>query len=163
MNGPTPELLAQIRLHRRRLAAVRATIESALANEIPRLGKTSVSALIAASLLENYYTCLETVFVRISQHFENRHRTKRWQRDLLERMNLEIEGVRVATVSDEALPLLLELLRFRHFKRYYFELEYDWDRMDFLIAKLRQVHPLVLRDLQRFERFLHTLNDPNPS
>ncbi len=163
MNAATAELLAQVRLHRRRLDQVRDALESALADEIPRLGRTPVSALIAASLLENYYTCLETAFVRISQHFENRLRPERWHRDLLERMNLEIEGVRVAAVSDEALPLLLELLRFRHFKRYYFEMEYDWDRMDFLIAKLHQVHPLVLRDLQRFERFLHTLHDPDPS
>ena len=58
-------------------------------------------------------------------------------------MTLEIQDVRAAAVSEEALPALSELLRFRHFKRYYFELEYDWDRLDFLVAKLRQAHPLV--------------------
>ncbi len=161
MNAPVDELRAQVRLHRRRLEAVHEALENALGDEIPRLGRTSVSALIVASLLENYYTCLETILLRISQHFENRLRPNRWHRDLVERMNLEIEGVRAAVVSDAALPPLLELLRFRHFKRCYFEMEYDWDRMDFLIAKLRQVHPLVFRDLARFERFLDALDPPN--
>ena len=53
---------------------------------------------------------------------------------------------------------LSELLRFRHFKRYYFKLEYDWDRLDFLIAKLRQAHPLVVRDLERFGRFMGAMD-----
>lgn len=53
---------------------------------------------------------------------------------------------------------LSELLRFPHFKRYYFELEYDWERLDFLVSKLRQAHPLVMRDLERFRRFLSALD-----
>ena len=162
MNAPTDELLTQIRLHRDRLEAVHEALESALGNEIQRLGRTSVSALVVAGLLDNYYTCTETVLLRISQHFENRLSADRWHRDLLERMNLEIEGVRAAVVSDAALAPLLELLRFRHFKRYYFEMEYDWDRMDFLITKLRQAHPLVQRDLERFEEFLRALERPHP-
>ena len=73
-------------------------------------------------------------------------------------MTLEVEGVRAAAVSEEAFSPLFELLKFRHFKRYYFELEHDWDRLDFLVAKLRQVHPLVTRDLERFVRFARELN-----
>ena len=75
-------------------------------------------------------------------------------------MTLEIEGVRAAALSGAAFPPLLELLRFRHFKRYYFELEYDWDRLDFLVAKVREAHPLVTRDLERFGRFMHGLDPP---
>ena len=75
-------------------------------------------------------------------------------------MTLEIEGVRVAAVSAAAFSPLFELLKFRHFKRYYFEPEYDWDRLDFLVAKLRQAHPLVMEDLTRFDRFAHAVDDP---
>lgn len=39
---------------------------------IAQLGRTPVSALIVAGLLENCCTCLETIFVRILQSFENR-------------------------------------------------------------------------------------------
>lgn len=62
--------------------------------------------------------------------------------------------MRVAAVSEAAFSPLFELLKFRHFKRYYFELECDWDRLDFLVIKLRQVHPLVMRDIARFLRFV---------
>ena len=158
MNAAIRELTALVELHRRRLEAVHTTLERALTDEITRLGKTPVSALIIAGLLENYYTCLETIFVRISQHFENRLGSDRWHRDLLEKMTLEIEGVRVAAVSEAAFPPLLQLLQFRHFKHYYFELEYDWDRLDFLVGKLRQAQPLVTRDLQRFGRFMSALD-----
>ena len=74
-------------------------------------------------------------------------------------MTLEIEGVRVAAVSEAAYPPLFELLKFRHFKRYYFELEYDWDRLDYLVAKVRQAHPLVMEDLTRFARFARAVDE----
>ena len=159
MNEATRELVALIRVHRQRLEAVRGSIESALEDEIARLGKTPMSALIVAGLLENYYTCLETIFQRISQYFDNNLDPERWHSDLLQKMTLEIDGVRVAAVSQAAFSPLFELLKFRHFKRYYFELEYDWDRLDFLVAKLAQAHPLVLHDLQRFERFMSALQE----
>ena len=158
MNAAIRELTALVDLQRRRLEAVHTTLERALTDEITRLGKTPVSALIIAGLLENYYTCLETIFLRISQHFENRLGSDRWHTDLLQKMTLEIKGVRVAAVSEAAFPPLLQLLQFRHFKRNYFELEYDWDRLDFLVGKLRQAQPLVTRDLQRFGRFMSALD-----
>jgi len=160
MSEGIPELLAQIRAHRRRLEAVYRSMESALDDEIAQLGRTPISALIVAGLLENYYTGLETIFLRISQHFENRLDPARWHNDLLQKMTLEIEDVRVAAVSEAAFSPLFELLKFRHFKRYYFELEYDWDRLDFLVSKLRGVHPLVTRDLERFVRFARELSQP---
>ena len=158
MSEEIPELVALIRTHRRRLEAVYRSMESALDGEIVQLGKTPMSALIVAGLLENYYTCLETIYLRISQSFENKLDPARWHNDLLQKMALEIEGVRTAAVSEETFSPLFELLKFRHFKRYYFELEYDWDRLDFLVTKLRQAHPLVTRDLERFVRFACALD-----
>ena len=160
MSEGIPELLAQIRAHRRRLEAVYRSMESALDDEIAQLGRTPISALIVAGLLENYYTCLETIYLRISQSFENKLEAARWHNDLLQKMTLEIEDVRTAAVSDETFSPLFELLKFRQLKRYYFELEYDWDRLDYLVTKLRQAHPLVTRDLERFVRFAAALDRP---
>jgi hypothetical protein len=42
-------------------------------------------------------------------------------------------------------------MRFRHFKRYYLEFDYDWDRLQFLRRKLEQVRPRVRQDLNAFE------------
>jgi len=115
------ELVALIRAHLPRLEAVYRSVGSALDNEIAALGRTSISALIIAGLLENYYTCLETICLRISQSFENRLDPARWHHDLLQKMTLEIEGVRTAAISEAAFSPLFELLKFRHFERYYFD------------------------------------------
>ena len=72
-------------------------------------------------------------------------------------MTLNIEGIRAAAVSQESFPAQFELLKFRHFKRYYFDLEYHWDRLDFLLLKLRKVHPLVGQDLERFVQFMEAI------
>jgi hypothetical protein len=132
-------------------------LEQALELDIPKIGRTNRSALLVAGLLENYYTCLETAFVRIAQAFENNLTPGRWHRDLLEKMTLHLEGIRVPAVSRENLPNLLELMKFRHFRRYYFEIEYNWKKIDFLVDLLRTTHPLVERDLGVFIDFLEQL------
>ncbi len=43
-----------------------------------------------------------------------------WHRPLLEKMALEIEDVRPKVIGDAAYHGLLELLKYRHFARYYF-------------------------------------------
>jgi hypothetical protein len=72
-------------------------------------------------------------------------------------MTIDIEGIRRTAVSEESYPRLLELLEFRHFRRYYFEIEYDWDRLEFLTKKFNEVHPLVKNDLERFIGFLKAI------
>jgi hypothetical protein len=49
---------------------------------------------------------------------------------------------------------VVELRRFRHFTRYYYELDYDWARLDYLSDVYRRTIPLVRRDLARFRAFL---------
>jgi len=133
------------------------SLQAALDRDLTLLGRTQNAALIVVGLLENYCTCLETAFLRISQFFENTLDPERWHTDLLEKMTLHIEGVRVPAVSQANYPHLLELLKFRHFRRYYFELEYDWDRLDFLVKKMKQAHPGAKQDLERFLSFLDQL------
>ena len=41
------------------------------------------ATLIVAGLLDNYYACLETVFLRISQFFENELSSDHWHADRL--------------------------------------------------------------------------------
>jgi hypothetical protein len=121
--------------------------------------RTTEQAIVLADILVSYYTCLETVFLRISQFFENDLTPEKWHQDLLRKMSLHIEGIRDPVICDDTAALLSELLAFRHFKRYYFEFEYDWDRIDFLRKKFERVRPAVERDLVRFTEFLRRLAD----
>ena len=153
----TAELVGVIEKNLRTLNRLRSSLSSALANDVRILGRTANAALIVAGLLDNYYTCLETVFLRISQFFENELSSDHWHSDLLEKMTIHIEGVRIPAVSESNQGNLIELLKFRHFRRYYFEVEYDWDRLDFLVRKLEQAHPMVQADMERFLKFLRAL------
>ncbi|MFH0918799.1 MAG: hypothetical protein V1913_00425 [Fibrobacterota bacterium] len=122
--------------------------------ELAQTGKTPAAAIMMAGILENYYTALETLFLRISQYFENHLPPEKWHMELLSRMTLAVTGLRERVISDETRMHLLELLRFRHFKRYYFEFEYDWPKIDFLIGRVKTVHPMVLKDVSLFREFL---------
>ena len=134
-----------------------AAIEEAESRDVALLGRTGNAAVLIAGLMENWYSCLESAWQKISQAFENHLAENRWHADLLEKMTLSIEGLRTPAVSEENYSALLELLKFRHFRRYYYELEYDWDRLDFLLKKLRQAHPRAIADLRRFQDFLRSL------
>ena len=49
------------------------------------------------------------------------------------------------------------LMRFRHFKRYYFQLEYDWDRLEYLIALVRRAAPGIIREFDTFRAYVEGL------
>jgi hypothetical protein len=114
-------------------------------------------AMVVTQSLTNYYTCLETLFLRISRFFENSLDREQWHRSLLEKMALEIEDFRPRVIGRDVYLVLLELLKFRHFARYYFELDYDWDKLRFLLKKFNWVRSEVRLNLVEFDRFLRQL------
>jgi hypothetical protein len=147
-------LVAEIRKNLEVLDRIRAFIETTEGRELAVSGRTPATALMMAGIIENYYTCLETLFLRVSQNFENHLEETRWPQALLDRMTLRVPELRESVISDETRRDLGELLKFRHFKRYYFELEYDWDRIDFLLKKLKDLHPRLVREIGAFIAFL---------
>jgi hypothetical protein len=114
-------------------------------------------AMIVAQTLSNYYTCLETLFLRISQFFENSLESERWHQSLLNKMVLEIPDYRPRVISDLTHRTLSEFLKFRHFTRYYFELDYDWDKLHFLIKKFNDIHCIIREEILAFESYLSEL------
>ncbi len=114
-------------------------------------------AMILTQALTNYYTCIETLFLRISKFFENNLDKEQWHRSLLEKMTLEIEGSRPRIICESVYHGLSELLKFRHFSRYYFELDYDWDKLGFLLKKFNDIHLRFRTDMSGFDAFLNTL------
>ena len=123
-------------------------------NEFDPDSKRTDHAIVISDLICNYYTCLETIFLRISQFFENSLLKEKWHQDLLEKMTLQIDGVRSAVITNETYNILLELLKFRHFKRYYFDFNYDWDKLDFIQKKFNHGVTNVKKDLNEFLIFL---------
>jgi len=155
--GAIATLQAHIKKHLDLLNQSRQEITDAFSKDIPLIGKTPRAAVLIAGLLENYYTCIETVFVRISQFFENNLDDARWHKDLLERMTLEITPIRPQVISQPVKEDLVEIMRFRHFRRYYFGTAYDWERLDALVIRCNRVHPTLLTELHNFLDFLDTM------
>ena len=68
-----------------------------------------------------------------------------------------VPDVRPAVISAETCSMLDELMRFRHFKRYYFQLDYDWNRLDYLMDLVERLSPRLADDLTIFERYVKDL------
>jgi Uri superfamily endonuclease len=140
------------------LTGLQSFFEQSLAEDLPKLGRGRSAAVLLAGIIDTYYTCLETMFFRISQFFENSLSKDRWHADLLKNMRIAVKGERVEVIRDETFSCLDEIRRFRHFNRYYYNLEYDWDRIDFLVTKMRRAQPLVTEDIRCFMTFVGELS-----
>ncbi len=158
MSGDPRVLVAEIQRTQGVFSGIQQRMRSARERDIPKLGRTDLTAVFVAQLLDNYYTAAETLFLRVSQFFENSLAPDRWHADLLEKMSLHVPGVRQRVISDGTSHLLHELMRFRHFKRYYLELEYDWAKLDFLLEVYDRLLPLLQDDLREFTGFLEKLS-----
>ena len=65
--------------------------------------------------LHSAYGVLENYFLRVSKFFENNLDADRWHKALVEKMGLEIPGVRPALLGEgNAKRQAMELLKFRH-------------------------------------------------
>jgi hypothetical protein len=157
MNSDARELLIEVDRILAVVESLRTRSDRFRRENLPILGRTDISANFAAQLLDNTYTALETLFLRVSQHFENSLDTSHWHTDLLDKMKIHVAGVREQVLSEKAHALLLELLKFRHFRRYYFDVELDWEKIDFLLRVYDRALPLVKADIERFKDFLRRL------
>jgi len=100
MSGETVLLQAEIERIRRVLASIRERLDSARRQDLPRLGRTQLTAVFIAQLLDTFYTAVETLFLRVSQHFENSLTADRWHSDLLDKMILHVNGVRQRVIQE---------------------------------------------------------------
>jgi len=150
-------LKAHIRKHSTMLDELRTELQAAIEHDVPMIGRTPRAALLIAGLVENYYTCSETIFVRISRFFENNIPAEHWHKELLSRMSLEYSGIRPKVICNQTEIHLSELMRFRHFRRYYFGTAYDWTRIDELAARLGILHPALMQEFSDFLSWLESI------
>lgn len=79
-----------------------------------------------ALTLHTAYGVIENYFLRISKYFENNLPVERWHKALVEKMALDIPGLRPAFLADEKIrDQAVELLKFRHRVRNLYGEEFD--------------------------------------
>lgn len=125
--------------------------------EFSMLGQGTTSAMVLSQVFVDFYTCAETFLFRVSQKFENNLQGDKWHKDLLQKMALNISGIRPAVISVDTMNLLNEILMFRHFRRYYFDYHYDWEKLSLIESKYNQALPLLTQDINRFIAFLQSI------
>ena len=152
-----------------RLAALAAELDAALPvldrinrfydqiHERTATRQSTENAIILSDVCVSFYTCLETAFLRISQFFENALDSSRWHEQLLRAMTLTIPSVRERVISDASYMALSELRRFRHFKRYYFAFDYDWERLELVRAKYLACRAPVRGEIAAYSAYLRRL------
>lgn len=160
MNAEPAVLASEIRLALAALAKLEDSIVSFRGQAFSNRG--TVEAMASAQFLSNYYTCVETILFRISQHFENSLQKDRWHSALLDAMRMEIPGIRPQVLSDSCHRDLDELRRFRHFTRYYYDIDYDWRRLAFLFDVFESVRTPIRQDLHNFAQLLLDPSSDNP-
>lgn len=110
------------------------------------------AVLIAVSyLLNGIYSCFEDQFLKTAKVFENRvENPASWHRELLERMQIAVEGVRPRVLSRPAFRLLNELRGFRHVFRSSYSFELDEERVRLVLRRWEKGKETVYKDMQSF-------------
>jgi hypothetical protein len=113
----------------RELDADAAVIRDAAQKANLRLQQEAPGHLEACAYeLGRTYNVLERTLERICDAFEN-HFEKQGDEKLLQRLALELPGIRAGFIPSEALPLLRELKGFRHVMRDAYDLTLRADRL----------------------------------
>jgi uncharacterized protein YutE (UPF0331/DUF86 family) len=104
-----------------------------------------------AYTLHNLYNALENSFEQISRSCEN-HVTDpaQWHKELLDKMFLEIPGVRPAVLREDTRRLLNDLRGFRHVFRHSYDFEIDPERLKPLVIRWREGSGEVVRGIECF-------------
>lgn len=151
-------LVAEIRADRRALEQQAAVLVEALTSAPWRDGSPTLAVVAVA--LHHFYSAAESIFERIGRAFEGvPERSDRWHRDLLERMQIDLEGIRPAVLRGETTAALLPVLGFRHFFRHAYAVAFDPARLQTVANDALRAHELLGADLDALERALGAQRD----
>jgi predicted nucleotidyltransferase len=137
-------------------------IEDYLVQVLPGQALSEPVLITLAYLLNALYSCFEDQFQKIARVFENRiTNLASWHRELLERMGIEVEGIRPRVLSRQSLHLLNELRGFRHVFRSSYLFELDEERLRLLLRRWQQGKAQVRQDIQSFLETLSPSQSPS--
>ena len=100
--------------------------------------------------LHNLYCAFEDLFKIIANYFENHLMETAWHKELLDRMTLEIKGIRPRFLSEYAYELLNELRRFRHVFRHAYGFELEADKIKIVLKKTLALKKIYKNDIANF-------------
>lgn len=113
----------------------------------------------AAFHVHNYYSAVEDLLKIVATAFENNIAdVSHWHSELIDRMTLDIEGIRPRLLSADTAALLHRLRSFRHFFRHAYRVELEESEIQSNVKRVQQVDPLLRADVERFLAALSALD-----
>ncbi|MEZ4592116.1 MAG: hypothetical protein R3D55_13385 [Chloroflexota bacterium] len=110
--------------------------------------------------LHGFYMGIERIFEDIARTIEKHlPNNEKWHRALLQQMSLEIPSTRPPVIQKQTSNCLDEYLRFRHFVRHGYTLNFQANRVKELAEMLPECFTAVQQDLNNFIQFLHQLTN----
>lgn len=136
----------------RELAADCAVLAGAAGNAAQWIAQSETGRLEACAYeMNRFYTVLERMLERICEGFENHlEKSGNYHEKLLQRLALDLPGLRPAFLPPEALPQLSELRRFRHLVRHAYDLSLRADRLGELVDMAKRVSAALPAWCDRF-------------
>jgi len=105
--------------------------------------------------LHNLYSAFEDLFLIVAKHFENTIEDEsRYHIELLQRMAIDIDGVRPALFKMGTINLLDELRAFRHFFRHAYSYEIERKKLLLVIESADMLNKCYRDDIAEFLRKL---------
>lgn len=126
-----------------------ATRHAEMRSRAEQAADSEMACMALAYLIHNLYTAFESYFLRVAKHFENNLDDSAWHRELIDRMRIEVPGIRPALIPPEVAENLDELRRFRHRFRNIYKSRLRADR----VLEVSEIAASVSQDFGRF----HTL------
>ena len=109
--------------------------------------------------IHNIYNAFESYFLRVSKFFENDLSAATWHRDLVDRMSLEIEGVRPRLLDRSLARDIHELRAFRHVFRNIYGNRLDPERTRIVQARVPESVEAFRAAHAEFTRAMRDLAD----
>lgn len=103
------------------------------------------------SVLHDFYNCCERIFKIISKEINGNLSTAiKWHKELLNKMRIEIPGLRPKLISEKLAAELDQYLSFRHLFRNIYGFELASEKLDFLVNKFEKVAKQFIREVRKF-------------
>lgn len=113
--------------------------------------------------LHNLYCAYEDLFKMVSAFWENNIAGNGgYHVNLLNRMSVEIQGVRPPVLSRESYASLDELRGFRHVFRHAYSYGLDDERVSFLLRRVMAKKETIIDDLIGFRKKVESLIEKGP-
>jgi len=111
----------------------------------------------SAYYVSQIYSGFESIFKNIARTFENNIEQDTWHKSLLERISLDIEGIRPALLSEESFQCLNELRAFRHFFRNAYGVDIQKEKFKIVADKVVAIQGIFKKEISKFIDFLNQL------